>query len=279
MRLFNFGDAGQERAGMVDAGGVMRDISAHVARIDAAAIAGGLTASLSQIDTATLPVVPEGARIGPCVLNPPTFYCIGLNYAAHADEAGMPYPSEPLVFTKAVSALAGPNDDLILPPDAAKGDWEVELGVVIGARGWQVDEDDVLDIVAGYCVVNDLSERAWQLEGTGQWIKGKSAPGFGPAGPYLVTADEVPEPGNLDLWLSLNGETLQNSNTSDLIFTIPQIIAHMSRRMVLLPGDIIATGTPAGVGMGLKPQRYLRDGDMMELGVQGLGTQRQAVRA
>lgn len=183
MRLFNFGDAGQERAGMIDAGGVMRDISAHVARIDAAAIAGGLTASLSHIDTATLPVVPEGARIGPCVLNPPTFYCIGLNYAAHADEAGMAYPSEPLVFTKAVSALAGPNDDLILPPDAAKGDWEVELGVVIGARGWQVDEDDALNIVAGYCVVNDLSSvrGSWRVLASGS--KASPPPDLAPQAP------------------------------------------------------------------------------------------------
>lgn len=277
MKLFNFGEIGAERAGVVDGDGKLRDFSAHLPRIDVAAITDGFDA-LTDIDLTALPLVEEGARIGACVLNPPTFYCIGLNYAAHADESGMPYPAEPLVFSKAASALAGPNDDLVLAPDALKADWEVELGVVIGARGWQVDAADAMDFVAGYCVVNDLSERAWQLEGTGQWIKGKSAPGFGPIGPYLVTKDEVGDPGALDLWLSLNGDRLQNSNTSDLIFDIPQIIAHMSQRMVLLPGDVIATGTPAGVGMGLQPQRYLRDGDVMELGVEGLGTQRQVVQ-
>jgi len=276
MKLFNFGEIGAERAGVVDGDGKLRDLSAHLPRIDAAAITDGFD-GLTGIDLTALPLVEEGARIGACVLNPPTFYCIGLNYAAHADESGMPYPTEPLVFSKAASALAGPNDDLVLAPDALKADWEVELGVVIGARGWQVDAAEAMDLVAGYCVVNDLSERAWQLEGTGQWIKGKSAPGFGPIGPYLVTKDEVGDPGALDLWLSLNGDRLQNSNTSDLIFDIPQIIAHMSQRMVLLPGDVIATGTPAGVGMGLQPQRYLRDGDVMELGVEGLGTQRQVV--
>ncbi|WP_185804496.1 fumarylacetoacetate hydrolase family protein [Pontivivens nitratireducens] len=277
MKLFNFGEIGAERAGVVDGDGKLRDLSAHLPRIDVAAITDGFDA-LTGIDLTALPLVQENARIGACVLNPPTFYCIGLNYAAHADESGMPYPTEPLVFSKAASALAGPNDDLVLAPDALKADWEVELGVVIGARGWQVDAADAMDIVAGYCVVNDLSERAWQLEGTGQWIKGKSAPGFGPIGPYLVTKDEVGDPGTLDLWLSLNGDRLQNSNTSDLIFDIPQIIAHMSQRMLLLPGDVIATGTPAGVGMGLQPQRYLRDGDVMELGVEGLGTQRQVVQ-
>jgi len=277
MKLFNFGEIGAERAGVVDGDGKLRDLSAHLPRIDVAAITDGFDA-LTGIDLTALPLVEEGARIGACVLNPPTFYCIGLNYAAHADESGMPYPAEPLVFSKAASALAGPNDDLVLAPDALKADWEVELGVVIGARGWQVDAAVAMDLVAGYCVVNDLSERAWQLEGTGQWIKGKSAPGFGPIGPYLVTKDEVGDPGALDLWLSLNGDRLQNSNTSDLIFDIPQIIAHMSQRMVLLPGDVIATGTPAGVGMGLQPQRYLRDGDVMELGIERLGTQRQVVQ-
>lgn len=278
MQLFNFGQPGEERAGIVDADGTRRDASAHVPRIDAAALTSGALDAVRTLDLSLLPRVPEGTRLGPCILNPPTFYCIGLNYAAHADEAGMPHPAEPLVFSKSASALAGPDDDLILPPDALKADWEVELGVVIGTRGWQVEEADALDLVAGYCVINDLSERAWQLEGTGQWIKGKSAPGFGPIGPFLVTAEEVPDPHALDLWLDLNGTRVQASNTADLIFDIPQIIAHMSRRMVLLPGDVIATGTPSGVGMGLKPQRYLRDGDVMELGVQGLGTQRQVVR-
>lgn len=279
MKVFNFGLSGQERAGIVDAQGVLRDLSGHIAVIDAATIAAGLPQALAGIDIDLLPELPANTRLGPCVINPPTFYCIGLNYAAHADEAGMAHPSEPLVFSKAASALAGPNDDLTLPPDADKADWEVELGVVIGSHAWQLDEADALSAVAGYCVINDLSERAWQLEGTGQWIKGKSAPGFGPIGPWLVTADEVADPADLNLWLDLNGQRLQDSNTSDLIFNIPQIIAHMSRRMALLPGDVIATGTPAGVGMGLKPPRYLRDGDVMELGIAGLGTQRQVVRA
>ena len=276
MRLFNHGPAGQERAGMLDAEGGLRDLSAHVARIDAGLLARGLD-PLRGIDPDSLPRLSGETRLGPCLADPPNFWCIGLNYAAHADEAGMAHPAEPLVFSKASSALAGPHDDLALPPGAAKADWEVELGLVIGTRCWQVDEADALAHVAGYCVVNDLSERAWQLEGTGQWIKGKSAPGFGPIGPWLVTADEVPDPHALDIWLDLNGQRVQGSTTADLIFGIPAIIAHMSRRMALLPGDVIATGTPAGVGMGLRPQRWLRPGDVMELGVSGLGTQRQRV--
>ncbi|WP_316015173.1 fumarylacetoacetate hydrolase family protein [Roseobacter sp. HKCCA0434] len=278
MKLLNVGEPGAERAAMLDADGGLRDLGGYLDRVDAAALRAGALDRLGAVDPGTLPMVAEGTRIAPCVLDVPTFFCIGLNYAAHAAEAGATPPAEPIVFSKAISALAGPNDDLILPEHAQKADWEVELGVVIGTRAWQVSEADALSHVAGYCTVNDISERAWQIEGTGQWIKGKSAPGFGPIGPWLVTADEVADPGDLDLSLSLNGEVRQNSNTSDLIFSVPQIIAHLSRHMALMPGDVIATGTPSGVGMGCDPQRFLRRGDVMELEVAGLGRQRQEVR-
>ncbi|QPH52457.1 fumarylacetoacetate hydrolase family protein [Pontivivens ytuae] len=275
MKLMNVGAPGAERAAVLDSAGRVRDLSGIVERVDAAFLAGGLDA-VRGVDVESLPLV-EGERVGPCVLGVPTFWCIGLNYAAHAAESGATPPAEPIVFSKAASALAGPEDELVLPASAQKADWEVELGVVIGRRTWQVNEAEALDHVAGYCTINDISERAWQIEGTGQWIKGKSGPGFGPIGPWLVV-DEVADPQELDLTLRLNGEVRQSSNTSDMIFTVAEIIAHLSRHAVLLPGDVIATGTPEGVGMGASPQRFLRDGDVMELEVAGLGRQRQVVR-
>ncbi len=275
MKLMNVGASGAERAAVLDGAGRVRDLSGVVPRVDAALLAGGLDA-VRGVDVESLPLV-EDARVGPCVLGVPTFWCIGLNYAAHAAESGATPPAEPIVFSKAASALAGPEDELVLPASARKADWEVELGVVIGRRAWQVSEAEALAHVAGYCTINDISERAWQIEGTGQWIKGKSGPGFGPIGPWLVV-DEVADPQALDLTLSLNGEVRQASNTSDMIFTVAEIIAHLSRHAVLLPGDVIATGTPEGVGMGAAPQRFLRDGDVMELEVAGLGRQRQLVR-
>ncbi|MBR9653611.1 fumarylacetoacetate hydrolase family protein, partial [Thalassovita aquimarina] len=214
-------------------------------------------------------------RIGACLADVPNFYCIGLNYAKHAAEAGLALPSEPILFNKATSALSGPNDPVIIPRGSEKSDWEVELGVVIGKSALYVSEEDALDYVAGYCTINDMSERSFQMDRGGQWIKGKSAPTFGPTGPYLVTADEVPDPQALNLGLKLNGEVMQDSNTSDMVFTVRQIIANLTQFMELRPGDIIATGTPEGVGMGMKPPRYLRPGDVMEVEIEGLGSQRQ----
>ena len=276
MKFFRFGEKGAERPGIIASDGSLRDVSAHIADISTETL--GELASLKVLETSALPPIPEGARIGACLADVPNFYCIGLNYRAHAAESGMAEPASPVIFSKSSSALAGPYDPLELPVSAQKGDWEVELGVVIGQSAYQVDKADALTYVAGYCLINDLSERAFQLEGSGQWIRGKSLPGFGPIGPYFVSADEVPDPQNLSLWLKLNGELLQNSTTADMIFSVAEIIADMSQYMVLRPGDIISTGTPSGVGMGRKPQRFLRDGDIMDLGIDELGTQRTVVK-
>ena len=217
--------------------------------------------------------------LAPAVARPSKIICIGLNYAAHAAEGGLEPPAEPVLFSKATSAWSGPNDNLLIPRDSVKTDWEVELAFVIGKHAKYVAEEDALDHIAGFAVHNDYSEREWQLEGTGQWVKGKSADTFAPFGPFLATTDEVPDPGNLRLWLKRNGETLQDSNTSDLIFSIPHLVAYVSRFMSLLPGDVISTGTPAGVGIGFDPPRFVQEGDVFELGVDGLGAQRQvAVR-
>ncbi len=217
----------------------------------------------------------EPGRIGSCLARVPNFFCIGLNYAKHAAETGAEPPKEPIIFSKATSALSGPYDPVIIPRNSVKGDWEVELGVVIGKTALYVSEEDALSYVAGYCVINDVSEREFQIERGGQWIKGKAAPTFGPTGPWLVTADEVPDPQALKVSLALNGDTVQDSDTSDMIFGVAEIISYMSQFMELQPGDIIATGTPSGVGMGMKPQRFLRPGDVMEVTVEGMGTQRQ----
>ena len=234
---------------------------------------------LKGLNPDSLPVVEGDPRIGSCLAFVPNFYCIGLNYTKHAAETGAQPPKEPILFSKATSVLAGPNDDVVIPKDSVKSDWEVELGVVIGERCEHVSEKDALKHVAAYCTINDLSEREFQIERGGQWIKGKSAPGFGPIGPWLVTADEVKDPQDLRLWLSLNGTVVQDSNTSDMIFGVAEIISYMSRFMALVPGDIISTGTPSGVGMGMKPQRFLMPGDKMALEVEGLGQQAQTAVA
>ncbi len=279
MKLMRIGPKGQERPVVMDASGALRDLSGVVPDFAGDGVSLAALDAIRALDLATLPELPEGARIGSCLAGVPNFYCIGLNYARHAAETGAQPPAEPIVFTKAVSALAGPNDPVAIPPGSVKSDWEVELGVVIGAPCWQVSEADALSHVAGYCVVNDLSEREWQMERGGQWIKGKSAPGFGPCGPWLVTADEVPDPQALALSLDLNGERVQDSDTSDMIFGVAEIVSYLSKFMELLPGDLISTGTPSGVGLGMTPPRFLRAGDTMALRVDGLGEQRQNVIA
>ncbi|WP_422075556.1 fumarylacetoacetate hydrolase family protein [Tranquillimonas rosea] len=279
MKLLRVGPEGQERAALRDAEGRIRDLSAHVDDFAGAGVSLAAIDRLRALDPASLPELTEPGRIGPCLASVPTFFCIGLNYAQHAAETGATPPAETIVFSKAASALSGPDDAVRLPRGSEKSDWEVELGVVIGKRAQYVSVAEALDYVVGYCVVNDVSERAFQIERGGQWIKGKSAPTFGPVGPWLVTADEVPDPQALHLSLALNGTTMQDSTTADMIFSVAEIISHMSQMMALVPGDIIATGTPQGVGMGMSPQRFLRPGDVMELEVEGLGRQRQDVVA
>ncbi|SFL17011.1 2-keto-4-pentenoate hydratase/2-oxohepta-3-ene-1,7-dioic acid hydratase (catechol pathway) [Loktanella salsilacus] len=279
MKLLRFGPVGQEKTGIMDADGQVRDLSAHVPDLSGPAVALEALDKIRTIDINALPVVTDPGRIGSCLSSVPNFFCIGLNYALHAKESGMDAPAEPIIFSKATSALSGPNDDVIIPRTSEKGDWEVELGVVIGRTALYVSEKDALDYVAGYCTINDVSERSFQTERGGQWIKGKSAPTFGPTGPYLVTADEVGDPQNLRVTLKLNGDTVQDSNTSDMIFSVREIVSYMSSFMELRPGDIIATGTPSGVGMGMKPQRFLRPGDVMEVEVEGLGAQKQTAVA
>jgi 2,4-didehydro-3-deoxy-L-rhamnonate hydrolase len=279
MKLLRYGPKGSEKPGLLDADGRIRDLSAHSADFARAAVSLEALDALRRVDAGSLPVVEGAPRIGACLADVPNFLCIGLNYALHAKESGAEPPKEPILFNKHSSALAGPYDDVVIPKDSRKTDWEVELGVVIGAPCEHVSEKEALSKVAGYCVINDVSEREWQIERGGQWTKGKSAPGFGPTGPWLVTADEVGDPHTLDLWLEVNGERVQNSSTSDLIFNVAEIISYMSRFMTLQPGDLIATGTPSGVGMGMKPQRWLQPGDTMRLSVQGLGEQLQTARA
>lgn len=279
MKLMRVGPAGQERPALLDAAGKVRDLSAHIGDLGGDGVSLDALARLREIDPDSLPEIASPGRIGPCLSHVPNFFCIGLNYAQHAAETGAQPPAEPIIFSKATSALSGPNDPVVIPRGSEKTDWEVELGVVIGRAASYVSEDEALDYVAGYCTVNDVSERAFQIERGGQWMKGKSAPSFGPIGPWLVTADEVPDPQALRVELTLNGETVQDSDTSDMIFTVRQIVSYMSQFMQLMPGDIIATGTPQGVGMGMKPQRFLRPGDVMEIEVQGLGRQRQEARA
>jgi len=277
MKLLRYGPIGAERTGMLVPDGTVRDLSEHVPELAGPSVAKHRLKALAALDIDSLPIVRNPGRIGSCLAWVPNFHCVGLNYTRHAQETGMAIPSEPILFSKATSALAGPNDTVRLPVEALKGDWEVELGVVIGAEAENVSEDVALDYVSGYCVVNDLSERAFQMERGGQWIKGKSLPGFGPVGPWLVTADEVPDPQALGLSLDLNGERVQDSDTSDMIFSVRQIVAHMNKFMRLVPGDIIATGTPSGVGLGMSPQRFLRDGDVLNLRIDGLGEQRQEI--
>ncbi|MDD0839535.1 ureidoglycolate lyase [Curvibacter sp. HBC61] len=276
MKLLRYGPPGQEKPGLLDSTGQLRDLSAQVADIDGSALAPDTLARLRALDPQSLPLVSGSPRLGPCVGRIGKFICIGLNYADHAAESGMPVPSEPVVFNKWTSAVVGPNDDVRIPRGSTKTDWEVELGVVIGRTASYVDEADALSYVAGYCVVNDVSEREYQLERGGTWDKGKGCDTFGPTGPWLVTADEVPDPHALDLWLEVDGHRYQNGNTRTMIFRVPQIVAYLSRFMTLYPGDVISTGTPPGVGMGCKPAPvFLRPGQTMRLGIQGLGEQTQ----
>lgn len=279
MKLLRYGPQGQEKPAILDAEGQVRDLSGHVADFAGAAVSLEALDAIRRIDISTLPVVANPGRIGACLASVPNFYCIGLNYAKHAAETGAEPPKEPIIFSKATSSLSGPFDPVVIPRNSVKADWEVELGVVIGREALYVSEADALSYVAGYCTINDVSEREFQIEKGGQWIKGKSAPTFGPTGPYLVTADEVGDPQKLGLTLSLNGEVVQDSNTDDMIFGVAKIISYMSQFMKLVPGDIIATGTPSGVGMGMKPQRFLKPGDMMEIEVKGLGAQKQTAEA
>jgi 2-keto-4-pentenoate hydratase/2-oxohepta-3-ene-1,7-dioic acid hydratase in catechol pathway len=277
MKLLRYGRAGAERPGVLDAEGNLRDLSDVISEIDGSVFASETLARLKGIDPADLPLVEGTPRIGPCIASVGKFICIGLNYSDHAAESGMAVPKEPVVFMKATSAIIGPNDDVMIPRDAQKTDWEVELGVVIGREAKYVTEADALSYVGGYCVVNDLSERAFQLEGTGQWVKGKSADTFGPIGPWLVTADEVPDPQNLHLWLEVDGHRFQDGSTRTMVFGVAHLVSYLSRFMSLQPGDIISTGTPPGVGLGQKPPVYLRAGNVMRLGVEGLGQQVQTV--
>ncbi|MGE8324870.1 ureidoglycolate lyase [Pseudomonas urmiensis] len=276
MKLLRYGDKGAERPGLLDSAGQIRDLSQNVADIAGAALSSDSLTRLACLDHASLPLVPGTPRIGPCVGQIGKFICIGLNYADHAAEAGMAVPSEPIIFNKWTSAVCGPNDDVQIPRGSTKTDWEVELGVVIGKGGRYIDPANALEHVAGYCVINDVSEREWQLERGGTWDKGKGFDTFGPIGPWLVTRDEVPDPHALDLWLEVDGKRYQRGNTRTLIFGIAQLIAYLSRCMSLQPGDVISTGTPPGVGMGIKPTPvFLRPGQVMHLGIEGLGEQRQ----
>ena len=280
MKLVRYGATGQEKPGMIDADGTLRDLSAHVADITGATLGDDSIAKLRALDPATLPAVEGNPRMGACVGDIGKFMCIGLNYADHAAETGADIPEHPILFMKANSAITGPNDDVVMPRGSTKTDWEVELGVVIGKAAKYVSEEEALDYVAGYCLCNDVSERHFQTSLTGQWTKGKSCDTFGPTGPWLVTRDEVEDPQNLDMWLDVNGKRMQTGNTKTMIFTVAQVISHLSQLFTLHPGDVISTGTPPGVGMGIKPEPvYLKDGDVMELSIQGLGIQRQNVRA
>jgi 2-keto-4-pentenoate hydratase/2-oxohepta-3-ene-1,7-dioic acid hydratase in catechol pathway len=279
MKLLRYGPTGQEKPGLLDGNGVIRDLSGEVGDIAGAALSDDSLARLRAIDPATLPLVEGDPRIGACVGQVGKFICIGLNYADHAAESGMDLPAEPVIFFKATSAIIGPNDTVEIPRNSVKTDWEVELGVVIGKEAKYVSEEDALDHVAGYCVVNDLSERDFQLHRSGQWVKGKSADTFGPIGPWLVTRDEVADPQNLPMYLEVNGHRYQDGSTKTMHFGVATVISHLSQFMSLQPGDVISTGTPPGVGMGQDPQTYLKPGDRMVLGIEGLGVQQQGVKA
>ena len=279
MKLLRFGEKGSEKAGLLDKDGIVRDASSIVADYSPETISFDLLSRLRQADIASLPAAPAGVRIGSPVSRTGHFIAIGLNYADHAAETGAPIPKEPIVFSKAPSCLSGPNDDVLLPKGSVKSDWEVELAVVIGKRCDYVSEADALDHVLGYALCNDMSEREYQAERGGQWIKGKSAPTFGPLGPWIVTADEIGDPQKLDMFLDVNGKRAQTGSTATMIFSVKQIVSYLSQFMVLEPGDVITTGTPPGVGLGMKPPLFLKGGDKMHLGIAGLGEQRQTVVA
>ena len=277
MKLLRYGPRGQEKPALLDAQGQLRDLSAHVADIAGNTLLPESLARLAALDPQTLPPVPGNPRLGACVGDIGKFICIGLNYSDHAAETGATVPPEPVVFGKWTSAVVGPNDDVEIPRGSTKTDWEVELGVVIGRGGRYIDEADAMQHVAGFCVINDVSEREFQLERHGTWDKGKGCDTFGPTGPWLVTADEIADPHNLKMWLEVDGHRYQDGSTATMVYRVPFLIAYLSRFMSLQPGDVISTGTPPGVGMGQKPQVYLRAGQVMRLGIEGLGEQRQQV--
>lgn len=279
MKLVRYGAAGEERPGLIDANGRLRDLSDHIADIDASAISRAGLAALQGLDAEELPLVSGSVRFGPPVAGTRQFVAIGLNYADHAEETGQAAPPEPVIFTKAISCLQGCDDDVRKPRLATKMDWEVELGIVIGERTSYVDKATALDHVAGYVVVDDLSERQFQMERGQTWDRGKGCETFGPVGPWLVTSDEVGDPQSLDMWLNVNGKRMQTGNTRTMIFDCAELVSYVSEFMVLLPGDIITTGTPPGVGMGMKPQVWLNEGDVIELGIEKLGSQRHKVIA
>lgn len=275
MKLLRYGPAGEERPALLDVDGQIRDLTGVVADIDGATLSRDGLARLAALDAPSLPLVAGAPRLGPPCAKVGKFIAIGLNFSDHAAESNLPVPTEPVVFAKATSCIGGPNDNIIIPPGSEKTDWEVELGVVIGATARHVSEADALRHVAGYLTVNDVSERAYQIERGGTWDKGKGCDTFGPIGPYLVTADEIPDPQRLDMWLDVNGKRYQTGNTRTMVFSVAEIVSYVSRFMTLHPGDLITTGTPPGVGMGQQPPVYLRPGDVVTLGVESLGQQRQ----
>lgn len=275
MKLVRYGEPGREKPGLIDAEGRIRDLSAHVPDIAGAVLEPEGLAAVAALDPASLPLVDGTPRFGPCVAGTGKFICIGLNYSDHAAETGATVPPEPIIFMKATSAITGPNDAIEIPRGSKKTDWEVELGVVIGRTAKYVSEEDAMDHVAGYCLINDVSERAFQTEHHGQWTKGKSADSFGPIGPWLATRDEIADPQKLAMWLEVNGRRFQNGTSATMVYGVRFLVSYLSRFMSLRPGDIISTGTPPGVGMGQKPQLYLKAGDVVTLGIEGLGEQRQ----
>jgi len=277
MKLLRYGPKGKEKPGLLDSEGRIRDLSGLIDDVTGETISPKSLARIKKAKPESLPLVRGKPRIGACIANPQKFIAIGLNYSDHAAESGLQVPPEPVVFTKQVSCLSGPFDDVTIPPKSKKSDWEVELGVIIGTTAKNIAKRDALKHVAGYCTINDLSEREFQAERAGQWTKGKSYDTFGPVGPWLVTPDEVPDPQKLGMWLDLNGKRVQNGSTATMVFGVAHIVAYLSQFFTLLPGDIITTGTPPGVGMGMKPQRFLKPGDVMRLGIDGLGEQQQKV--
>ncbi len=279
MKLMRYGQPGQEKPGAIDADGNIRDLSAHVSDINGASLSEAELAKLAALDLASLPKVDAGTRIGACVGNVGKLVCIGLNYSDHAKESGLEVPPEPVMFFKATSCIVGPDDAIEVPRESTMLDWEVELAIVIGKETKYVDEADAYDHIAGYCVVNDVSERHFQIHRSGQWVKGKSHDTFGPTGPWMVTKDEIPDPHNLSMFLDVNGESKQKGSTNTIVYKVPFLVSYVSRFMSLQPGDIISTGTPPGVGMGMKPPQYLKAGDVVTLGIAGLGEQRQEVIA
>ena len=278
MKLLRHGPSGAEKPGILHSDGTVRDLSAIVSDIGGDVLSDAGIAKIRAADPARLPIV-QGARLGPCVAGTGKFICIGLNYSDHAAETGATVPPEPIIFMKATSAICGPNDPIIIPRTSEKTDWEVELAVIIGKKAKYVSEAEAMDYVAGYAVTNDVSERAFQTERSGQWTKGKSCDNFGQIGPYLVTRDEVADPQNLGMWLTVNGTKMQNGSTKTMVYGVKYLVSYLSQFMTLHPGDVISTGTPPGVGLGMKPPKYLKAGDVVELGIEGLGEQRQDVIA